>query len=124
MTSRATPDTSPSSGADMHEQLSEPLLPPPSDHSSSSSEHDGPAAQVRLVDGMPLGTSVLLKSLYFLEALGSSAWGRFSTVYYNTHGLDPSQIGLIEGLMPVGAPFDRLFLHCSTVLLVKPRTAS
>ena len=47
-----------------------------------------------------MGTSVLLKSLYFLEALGSSAWGRFSTIYYNTHNLDPSQIGLIEGVMP------------------------
>mmetsp|Transcript_12530 Transcript_12530/g.26516 ORF Transcript_12530/g.26516 Transcript_12530/m.26516 type:complete len:538 (+) Transcript_12530:164-1777(+) len=55
----------------------------------------------RLVDGMPPSTSLLLKSLYFLEALGSSTWGRFGTIYYNLHGLNSAQIGLIEGLMPV-----------------------
>lgn len=88
-----------SSAAGQHEHLREPLLPPPTD--TDIPQHAQDAIPVRLVDGMPLGTSILLKSLYFLEALGSSTWGRFSTIYYNTHHLDPSQIGLIEGLMPV-----------------------
>jgi PPP family 3-phenylpropionic acid transporter len=56
-----------------------------------------------LVDGMTWETSVLLKSLYFLDALGSSAWGRFGAIYYNLHGLSSQQIGLLEGLMPAVA---------------------
>ena len=51
-----------------------------------------------LCDGLKLKDSVLIKSLYFLDALGSSAWGRFSAIYYNNHGLNTQQIGLIEGL--------------------------
>ena len=51
----------------------------------------------RLVDGLPSGTSFLIKSLFFLDALGSSTWGRFSAIYYNTHGLNSRHIGLIEG---------------------------
>lgn len=49
-------------------------------------------------DGLPLKDSLLIKSLYFLDALGSSAWGRFSAIYYNSHGLNTQQIGVIEGL--------------------------
>jgi len=67
--------------------LQEPLLP-----SNSTEEY--------LVDGMPWSTSLLIKTLYFLEALGASAWGRFGTIYYNLHGLNRAQIGLLEGLMP------------------------
>ena len=135
MTSDGAPEPEPSGlhVADQHDQLREPLLPPPSssDHGSSApSEHDD-TIQTRLVDGMPLGTSILLKSLYFLEALGSSAWGRFSTIYYNSHGLDPSQIGLIEGLMPVvralsqpcwGYISDKL--HCRKVVYLVTKAGS
>ena len=115
-----------------HDQLREPLLPPPSDNSSSSTPSGhGDTAQVRLVDGMPLGTSILLKSLYFLEALGSSAWGRFATIYYNGHGLDPSQIGLIEGLMPVVRAVSQPFwggiadtYHCRKLVYLITRAGS
>lgn len=51
-----------------------------------------------LYDGLPLKESLLVKSLYFLDALGSAAWGRFSAIYYNNHGLNTQQIGVIEGL--------------------------
>ena len=51
-----------------------------------------------LYDGLPLKESLLIKSLYFLDALGSSAWGRFSAIYYNSHGLNTQQVGIIEGL--------------------------
>lgn len=66
--------------------------------------------QQRLWDGMPSrGTSILLKSLYFLQALGAAAWGRFGTIYYNNHALNSQQIGLLEGCMPfvgtVSQPF-------------------
>jgi PPP family 3-phenylpropionic acid transporter len=56
-----------------------------------------------LVDGMKWEISVLLKSLYFLDALSGSAWGRFGAIYYNLHGLSSQQIGLLEGLMPAVA---------------------
>ena len=53
----------------------------------------------RLYDGLECWeTSVLIKALYFLDALGASAWGRFSAIYYNLHGLNPQHIGMIEGL--------------------------
>jgi len=55
-----------------------------------------PAAVPRFWDGLPLGTSVLLKSLYFLDALGASTWGRYAAVYYNLHGLSSYRIGLLE----------------------------
>ena len=66
--------------------LSEPLLPA------------SPPSPPPLVDGMPRRTSVLIKSLYFLDALGASAWGRFGAIYYNLHGIDSRRIGIIEGL--------------------------
>ena len=69
-------------------QLEEPLL----DRSESSSSTQW------IVDGLPFETSALIKSLYFLDALGSSTWGRFSAIYYNLHGLNSAHIGLIEGL--------------------------
>jgi PPP family 3-phenylpropionic acid transporter len=68
--------------------LEEPLLPP-------EQTDDTPEW---IVDGLPFETSVLIKSLYFLDALGSSTWGRFSAIYYNLHGLNSQHIGLIEGL--------------------------
>jgi MFS_1 like family len=54
--------------------------------------------QHRIVDGLTWDRSLLVKSLYFLDALGSSTWGRFSAIYYNLHGLNSQQIGMIEGL--------------------------
>eukprot|EP00586_Coscinodiscus_wailesii_P020939 CAMPEP_0172493484 /NCGR_PEP_ID=MMETSP1066-20121228/24947_1 /TAXON_ID=671091 /ORGANISM="Coscinodiscus wailesii, Strain CCMP2513" /LENGTH=492 /DNA_ID=CAMNT_0013263685 /DNA_START=198 /DNA_END=1676 /DNA_ORIENTATION=- len=51
-------------------------------------------------DGLPRETSILIKSLYFLEGLGASTWGRFAAIYFNLHGLSPGQIGLLGGLMP------------------------
>lgn len=89
----ATDSTASAPSPEHIDQLREPLLP--------SNADDDRSTTPRLVDGIPLSTSILLKSLYFLEALGSSTWGRFGTIYYNMHGLDSSQIGLIEGLMPV-----------------------
>lgn len=82
--------------------LQEPLLDEPSQHFEHAVLIDSNTRtnNERLVDGMPLWTSLLLKSLYFMEALGSAAWGRFGTIYYNLHGLNSQQIGLIEGLMP------------------------
>jgi len=65
--------------------LEEPLIPPVS-------------IEPRIVDGLPSKISVLVKSLYFLDALGSSSWGRYSAIYYNLHGLNSQHIGLIEGL--------------------------
>lgn len=63
----------------------------------------------RLCDGLKFRESVLIKSLYFLDALGSSAWGRFSAIYYNTHGLNPQNIGVIEGLRTFVPCFSMVF---------------
>jgi len=71
-----------------------------SSFSEDDRDDEGGEEATLLFDGIDPQTSILLKSLYFLEALGASAWGRFGTVYYNVHGLTPSQIGLILGLMP------------------------
>jgi MFS family permease len=69
---------------------------------TAGDSRDGRSANDRelpvLHDGMTLKDSLLVKSLYFLDALGSSAWGRFSAIYYNNHGLNTQQIGVIEGL--------------------------
>ncbi len=54
-----------------------------------------------LVDGLPWKTSLLVKSLFFLDSLGSSTWGRFSAIYYNLHGLNSRHVGLIEGICAV-----------------------
>jgi len=54
-----------------------------------------------LCDGLPLKDSLLIKSLYFLDALGSSSFGRFSAIYYNSHGLNTQQVGIIEGLRTI-----------------------
>ena len=43
----------------------------------------------------------LLRVLYFLGGLSGATWGRFSTVFFNgTLHLSPSQIGLLEAVMP------------------------
>ena len=91
--------------------LEEPLLPQPvaggtteNDSAASRSVSDASRSEDNetepstLYDGLPLKDSLLIKSLYFLDALGSSAWGRFSAIYYNSHGLNTQQIGIIEGL--------------------------
>lgn len=73
----------------MSNELEEPLLPQPALFPASPSDDN-------LYDGLPsLTTSLLIKSLYFLDALGSSTWGRFSAIYYNLHGLNSQQVGLI-----------------------------
>eukprot|EP00536_Pseudo-nitzschia_multiseries_P007092 jgi/Psemu1/319051/estExt_fgenesh1_pm.C_1600014 len=61
-------------------------------------ENEGDQIMPILYDGLELKHSVLIKALYFLDALGSSAWGRFSAIYYNNHGMNTQQIGVIEGL--------------------------
>ncbi len=66
--------------------------------SDASGSEDSETETTTLYDGLPLKDSLLVKSLYFLDALGSSAWGRFSAIYYNSHGLNTQQIGIIEGL--------------------------
>ena len=68
----------------------------PNDHSVFSGNESGVSQNLR--DGLPYDTSILLKALYFLDALGSSTWGRFSAIYYNLHHLNSQQIGMIEGL--------------------------
>ena len=92
--------------------LEEPLLPLPPEDTQVSEENNGTAENIdaqtsggenhreatTLYDGLPLRESLLIKSLYFLDALGSSAWGRFSAIYYNNHGLNTQKIGIIEGL--------------------------
>ena len=76
----------------VNDSLEVPLL-------SASAEQRGDSSSERIiVDGLPLKTSALIKSLYFLDALGSSTWGRFSAIYYNLHGLNSQHIGVIEGL--------------------------
>ena len=84
--------------------LGDPLLP---SHNSISNEEAQQQQQQQqqqqhtsnsLWDGLPLDVSILIKSLYFLDALGSSTWGRFSAIYYNLHGLNSYHIGLIEGI--------------------------
>ena len=51
-----------------------------------------------IVDGLPWDRSILIKSLFFLDALSASTWGRFAAIYYNLHGINSRQIGIIEGL--------------------------
>ena len=100
--------------------LEEPLLPPEQQHIDEF-----------LVDGMPWSTALLVKTLYFMEALGASAWGRFGTIYYNLHGLNRQQIGLLEGLMPCvrtlskplwGVLSDKF--HCRKLVYVSTKTIS
>jgi len=104
----------PTSIEELARSLEEPLLPQPvNGDTRRAEENNGSAstidAEIRggdendrettvLYDGLPLKESSLIKSLYFLDALGSSAWGRFSAIYYNNHGLNTQQIGIIEGL--------------------------
>ena len=97
--------------------LQEPLLPTPTGAGASETaitttttegREPGESSAERysqeddeevLYDGLTsLSQSILVKSLYFLDALGSSTWGRFSAIYYNSHNLNSQHIGLIEGL--------------------------
>lgn len=47
-----------------------------------------------------MDTLAKLKILYFWQAVGPSSWGRYASLYYDSVGLTPSQIGLITGAMP------------------------
>jgi MFS family permease len=87
----------PSSQNGSRNELAEPLLRG-NDNNNFSVSDDSPPI---LVDGLPRETSYLIKSLYFVEALGSATWGRFGTIYYNLHHLTSQQIGLLEGLMTI-----------------------
>ena len=80
--------------------LEDPLLPSHSRNTEESQQQQQQQQQTSttLWDGLPLDVSILVKSLYFLDALGSSTWGRFSAIYYNLHGLNSYHIGLIEGI--------------------------
>jgi MFS family permease len=89
-------DPLPRDEASLDALLQEPLLSPEGRRESSDEEQED-----RIVDGLPWNTSFLIKSLFFLDALGSSTWGRFSAIYYNLHGLSPNHIGLIEGARSV-----------------------
>jgi PPP family 3-phenylpropionic acid transporter len=45
---------------------------------------------------------VLFKTLYFLDGLGGSAWGRFGVIFYNRiKHLSEPQIGLLQGIRPI-----------------------
>lgn len=41
-----------------------------------------------------------LKLLYFFQAVGPSSWGRYASLYYDSIGLTPAQVGYITGAMP------------------------
>lgn len=49
------------------------------------------------------GDVLYLKLLVYIDSIGVSTWGKFGTIYYNqpSKGLSASQIGQIEGLMPI-----------------------
>ena len=94
-----------------HTYLEEPLLPSgpgPNTNVGDDSEihqclHLNPSSPPMIqkrMDGLPLGKSLLLKTLWFLTGLGSSTWGRYAAIYYNIHNLNAQQIGLIGGLTP------------------------
>jgi oligosaccharide:H+ symporter len=89
-----------SAGRDDDISLQEPLIGSAVPQTENTNQGDDDSTN-RFVDGMPWETSYLIKSLYFLEALGSSTWGRFGAIYYNLHHLNSAQIGLLEGLMTV-----------------------
>lgn len=74
--------------------LSEPLLEGVERHEINIQEEE---EYEIIVDGLPQKTSFLIKALFFLDALGSSTWGRFSAIYYNLHGLNSQHVGVIEG---------------------------
>lgn len=46
------------------------------------------------------GTIRRLKFLYAWQAVGPSSWGRFASLFYDSVGLSPSEIGIITGSMP------------------------
>jgi PPP family 3-phenylpropionic acid transporter len=77
------------------DSLSAPLLPNNGGNGDNTQEEE---VEVGFVDGLPWDRSILIKSLYFLDALGSSTWGRFGAIYYNLHGINSQHIGIIEGL--------------------------
>ena len=83
-------------GGNVDDLLQEPLLSAEELGESHVNENDD-----YIVDGLPWKTAFLVKSLFFLDALGSSTWGRFSAIYYNLHGLNSQHIGVIEGVRAV-----------------------
>lgn len=47
------------------------------------------------------GRVLILKALFFLGGISASTWGRFGLVYYTQKGLSPTQIGQLEGSLPL-----------------------
>ena len=93
-------------------QLLEPLLQQHHDDRrdadnnglSSSSYSSGPEEahiDIIIIDGLPKFTSRIIKCLYFVEALNSTTWGRFGTIYYNLHKMNSYQIGILESTMTI-----------------------
>jgi len=86
--------------------LEEPLLSQPLSVNERDAADD---PEQQLYDGLPhLETSIVIKSLYFLDALGSSTWGRFSAIYYNLHGLNSQHVGIIECLSTLVPTFSQV----------------
>jgi MFS family permease len=54
-------------------------------------------------DSQPSFSGLLFfKSLYFLNGLSASTWGRFGVIYYNSvKHLSPEQIGILQGAIPL-----------------------
>ena len=43
----------------------------------------------------------ILKALFFLSGVSASTWARFGVIYYTQKGLTPTQIGQLEGSLPL-----------------------
>lgn len=73
-------------------QLSEPLLPRPSEPEDERDDESLP----------PFLKITFYRAIYFLSGLSGSTWGRFGIVYYNeVKHMSPEQIGVLQGVMPL-----------------------
>ncbi len=63
----------------------------------------GSASASSVDDDQPpdAGRVLILKALFFLGGISASTWGRFGLVYYTQKGLSPTQIGQLEGSLPL-----------------------
>jgi PPP family 3-phenylpropionic acid transporter len=51
---------------------------------------------------LPWKGLLLFRTLYFLDGLGGSAWGRFGVIFYNqVKHLSSEKIGLLQGIRPI-----------------------